>query len=113
MAISTMSAPGSVASSDETFGARNKLRGVVPSASRSSLAFAGSVMEIAAGRCLRVCSSEQFDIVARRQAEQADLIRQILSHFDRAGADGAGAAEEDDVLHRVTGASGHAANTDT
>ena len=42
---------------------------------------------------------QQFGIVARGEAEQADSIRQILRHLDGAGADGAGAAEKNNVFH--------------
>src|ERR1043165_954259 len=55
IAISTMSAAGNVASSSSPSVPENTLV-AVPSASRSSLALSGSVMEIASGRCLRVCS---------------------------------------------------------
>ena len=56
-------------------------------------------MEMTAGLCLRVCSQEQFRIIARREAEQTDLIRQIFRHFHGAGADGAGAAQKNYILH--------------
>ena len=46
---------------------------------------------------------QQLDIVPRRQAEQANVVRQIIGHLDRAGADGTGAAEEDDVSHGRNG----------
>ena len=43
---------------------------------------------------------EQFDIIARRQADQPNAVGQILSHFDRAGADRPGAPEKNDFLHQ-------------
>ena len=46
-----------------------------------------------AGRCLRRLFQQQLSVVARRQADQADLVRQIFRHLDGAGADGAGAAQ--------------------
>src|ERR1035437_4500806 len=42
---------------------------------------------------------EQLHIVARAQPEQADLIRQVLDYLYGAGADGTGAAEEDEITH--------------
>jgi hypothetical protein len=43
---------------------------------------------------------QQFVVAARRKADQADLIRQILRDLDGAGADAAGAAEKNDVFHQ-------------
>ncbi len=42
---------------------------------------------------------EQFQVVPGRQAEQADLLRQVRRHLDRAGADRAGAAQKNHVFH--------------
>src|ERR1035441_8493372 len=42
---------------------------------------------------------EQFHIIARAKPKQADLIRQVLDYLDGAGADGAGAAEENEITH--------------
>src|SRR5882724_629516 len=42
---------------------------------------------------------EQFGIAAGRQADEADFIRQILRDPGGAGADRAGAAEENNVFH--------------
>ena len=42
---------------------------------------------------------EQRGVVARRQTDQPDAIGQVFGHLDGAGADGAGAAEQDDVFH--------------
>ena len=56
MAMSTMSAAGKVASlTNPSVPEKTSVR--VPSVFRSSRAFAGSVMEMASGRCLCVCSS--------------------------------------------------------
>ena len=46
---------------------------------------------------------KQFDIIPRSQADQPDAIWQIIGHFDRAGANRAGAAEQDNVLHGGNG----------
>ena len=42
---------------------------------------------------------EQFNLIAGAKAEQADLVRQILRDLDGAGADGTGAAEQNDIFH--------------
>jgi len=42
---------------------------------------------------------QQGGVITRRQAHQPDLIGQIFRHFYRAGADGTGAAKENDVFH--------------
>jgi hypothetical protein len=51
------------------------------------------------GTVLARLFDQQLRIVARRQSDQADAIRQIFRHLDGAGADRAGAAENDDVFH--------------
>src|SRR5688572_12545045 len=43
---------------------------------------------------------QQLHIVSRRETDESQMIRQVFHHFDRAGADGAGRAEKDDVLHQ-------------
>ena len=101
MAISTMSAAGRVAELDQAFRSREEPPCSCRGQSRSSRALAGSVMEMPRAGCLRVCSSSSSDVVARRQAKQADPIRQILRHLDGAGADGAGAAEKNDASLRL------------
>ena len=78
----------------QSFGA-GSTRSRVPSTSASSLALAGSEMEIAAGRCLRVCSSNNSGIITRRQPEQTYAVGQIFSHLDGAGADRTRAAQEE------------------
>src|SRR5262245_55219034 len=45
---------------------------------------------------------QQLAVVPRRQPEQADLVRQIFRHLDGAGADRPRAAEQNNVLHRVS-----------
>ena len=56
-------------------------------------------MEMMAGLVLARLLQQQFGVAARREADQADLIRQIFRHLDGAGADAAGAAEKNDVFH--------------
>src|SRR4051812_36359026 len=51
------------------------------------------------GLMLTSLFQEQLEIVSCRQADEADFFRQVLSDFQRAGANGAGAAQENDVLH--------------
>ena len=46
---------------------------------------------------------EQFRIAARRQAHESNAVGQVLGHPEGAGADGPGAAEEDNVLHMKNG----------
>jgi hypothetical protein len=41
---------------------------------------------------------EQFAIVAGGQADEADLVRQILRHLEGAGADGTGGTKKNDVF---------------
>lgn len=42
---------------------------------------------------------QQFEIVSRRQADELNLVGQILRNFDGAGADGTGAAKKNNFFH--------------
>jgi len=42
---------------------------------------------------------EQIGIAAGGQADETQFVGEVLDDVEGAGADGAGAAEEDDVLH--------------
>ena len=108
-----MSAAGKVASLIKPFVARNKPGVDVPSASCSSAAFAGSVMRNGFRPMFARLFEQQLDIVPGGQTEQPDLVGQILGHFDGAGADRAGAAEQNNVLHDGNMESECAADTDT
>src|SRR5439155_13709673 len=51
------------------------------------------------GPMLERLFEEQLDVVARGEPDEPKVVAQILSDFDRAGANRAGAAEQDNVLH--------------
>ena len=53
------------------------------------------------GLILEGLGEEQLGVAARREAENAQAVGQVIGDLEGAGADGAGAAEEDDVFHRV------------
>src|SRR5262249_25610929 len=42
---------------------------------------------------------QEFDVVPGGKAKQTHSVRQILSHFDSAGANGTGAAKENHFFH--------------
>ena len=112
MAISTMSAAGSVASfinpsaPEKTSGRRAER---VAQPCRFGRIADGNRLGSVLARLLQ----QQFDIVARRQPEQPNAIRQILRHLDGAGADRAGAAEKNDVFAKLKMQNGRVASERT
>jgi hypothetical protein len=49
---------------------------------------------------------EQFAVVAGGQADEPDLVRQILRHLERARADGTGGTKKDDLFHDISAGRG-------
>src|SRR3954469_651032 len=46
---------------------------------------------------------QKFNVVPGREPYQPNLVRKIFGNFDRARPDGAGAAQENNVLHMMAG----------
>jgi hypothetical protein len=99
MAMSTMSASGCVASFNQPF--RTGINLAIRAECAAQFICLGRIIDGNRDRPMlaRLLDQQQLGIIARRQSDQPDAIRQILRHLDGAGADGAGAAENDDVFH--------------